>query len=84
MEQLTQTDIEKRIFEMFKNFGHDEVTPESNLNSDLAMDSLDVVEFGMSIEKEFKISMADEDIDRMTKMKVCDVVTLVDSLVNRK
>ncbi len=41
----------------------DDVTMSSNIEEDLGADSLDLVDIVMSIEDEFEIDVADEDID---------------------
>ena len=38
-----------------------QVTPEANFTSDLGADSLDTVELIMELEKEFNISIPDDD-----------------------
>lgn len=43
-----------------------EVTPEASFTSDLGADSLDTVELIMSFEKEFSISIPDEDAEKIT------------------
>lgn len=53
------------------------VKSEANLKDDLGMDSLDVVELVMEVEKEFKISISDNEYDGITT--VGSVVDLVES-----
>jgi acyl carrier protein len=43
-----------------------EVTPESSFTNDLGADSLDTVELIMEFEKEFKISIPDEDAEKIS------------------
>ena len=43
-----------------------EVTPEASFNNDLGADSLDVVELIMEFEKEFNISIPDEQAETIT------------------
>ncbi len=40
-----------------------EVTPEANFTSDLGADSLDTVELIMEFEKEFSVSIPDEEAE---------------------
>ena len=42
-----------------------EVTPEANFTNDLGADSLDTVELIMEFEKEFDISIPDEDAEKI-------------------
>lgn len=53
------------------------VKSEANLKDDLGMDSLDVIELVMEVEKEFKISISDNEYDGITT--VGSVVDLVES-----
>lgn len=43
-----------------------EVTPEANFASDLGADSLDTVELIMEFEKEFGISIPDDQAEKIT------------------
>ena len=43
-----------------------EVTPEANFQNDLGADSLDTVELIMEFEKEFNISIPDEQAETIT------------------
>ena len=45
------------------------VTPDADLQKDLGADSLDVVELVMILEKNFKVSIPDEMIEKMKKVK---------------
>lgn len=46
----------------YLGFEPTEVTAESNFEKDLNADSLDVVEITMNLEKEFGITIADEEM----------------------
>jgi acyl carrier protein len=50
-----------------------EVTAEANFTNDLGADSLDTVELIMEFEKEFDISIPDEDSEKIAT--VGDVIT---------
>jgi acyl carrier protein len=54
----------------------DDVTMSSNIEEDLGADSLDLVDIVMSIEDEFEIDVADEDIDGIKT--VGDVVRYIE------
>jgi acyl carrier protein len=45
-----------------------EVTPEASFTADLGADSLDTVELIMEFEKEFNISIPDEQAEKITKV----------------
>ena len=53
-----------------------EVTPDFNIKDELGADSVDVMEFILTVEDEFGIEISDEDIDRLTT--VADVVTYIE------
>lgn len=44
----------------------DEIIPEASFTADLGADSLDTVELIMSFEKEFKITIPDEEAEKIT------------------
>ena len=44
----------------------DEVVPAASFTNDLGADSLDTVELIMEFEKEFEISIPDEDAEKIT------------------
>jgi len=50
-----------------------EVTPEANFTDDLGADSLDTVELIMEFEKEFDISIPDEEAEKIAT--VGDAIT---------
>lgn len=52
-----------------------EVTPEANFTNDLGADSLDTVELIMEFEKEFDISIPDEDAENIAT--VADAIAYV-------
>ena len=52
------------------------VTEEAAFVNDLGADSLDVVEFVMEVEKEFKITVPDEDAAKLER--VGDAVKYID------
>ena len=53
-----------------------EVTPEASFTNDLGADSLDTVELIMEFEKEFNISIPDEDAEKIGT--VGDAVTYIE------
>ena len=55
-----------------------QVTPEASFTADLNADSLDTVELIMEFEKEFGISIPDEDTQKITTVK--DVVEYIEKL----
>lgn len=46
----------------------EDVTPEKTFVNDLGADSLDVVEFVMEVEKEFNITIPDEEAAKLEKV----------------
>lgn len=55
----------------------DEVTLESNIVEDFGADSLDIVDFIMSLEEEFDREIPDEDIENIKT--VGDVVSYIEN-----
>ncbi|MBX2845117.1 MAG: acyl carrier protein [Saprospiraceae bacterium] len=69
MAELTRADIEAKVKEIIvEKLGVDEgeVTPEASFTNDLGADSLDTVELIMELEKEFNISIPDEQAEGIT------------------
>ncbi len=58
----------------------DEVKPEASFVEDLGADSLDLTELIMAMEEAFNIEIADEDAQKL--MKVKDVIAYVESHAN--
>ncbi|MDE5903489.1 MAG: acyl carrier protein [Muribaculaceae bacterium] len=56
-----------------------EVTPTAEFSKDLGADSLDTVELIMEFEKEFGISIPDEDAEKITT--VGDAISYIESHV---
>ncbi len=57
-----------------------EVVPAANFTNDLGADSLDTVELIMELEKEFNISIPDEEAEKITT--VGDAVSYIENNVN--
>ena len=55
-----------------------QVTPEASVTADLNADSLDTVELIMEFEKEFGISIPDEDTQKINCVK--DVIDYIEKL----
>ncbi|MBR6549974.1 MAG: acyl carrier protein [Paludibacteraceae bacterium] len=55
-----------------------QVTPEASLTADLNADSLDTVELIMEFEKEFGVSIPDEDTQKINTVQ--DVVDYIEKL----
>ncbi|MCC8173244.1 MAG: acyl carrier protein, partial [Odoribacter sp.] len=60
-------------------FGVDEseVTPEATFTNDLGADSLDTVELIMELEKEFNITIPDDQAEKITT--IGDVISYVEA-----
>lgn len=59
-----------------------DATPESNLKTDLNMDSLDLVEFGINVEMEFNgISIPDGDLAMFHDMTVDQIADYLMNLL---
>ena len=56
----------------------EKVTPDSEIVDDLGADSLDVVDLVMTLEEEFDIEIADDEIEKMKT--VGDIVHYIESL----
>jgi acyl carrier protein len=54
-----------------------EVTPEASFTNDLGADSLDTVELIMEFEKEFGLSIPDDEAEKITT--VCDAISYIEA-----
>ena len=73
-----EQDIEQRVRRVISEklrVDESKVRPESSLIEDLGADSLDVVELVMRLEEEFGITVPDEDLQKL--MRVRDVVEYI-------
>lgn len=61
-------DVEERLSKILvRNFGVDEekITPAANFRSDMAADSLDLIDLTLSVEDAFGIEIADDAASRL-------------------
>jgi acyl carrier protein len=64
----TIADRVKKIIVDKLGVDEDQVTPEANFINDLGADSLDTVELIMEFEKEFDVSIPDEQAEKITSV----------------
>jgi len=77
----TRKQIEEKVRKIvMKSSGceSDELNGDTSLRNDLSLDSLDIVEIIMNVEKEFDIMIDDDDVDKMDTFN-----SVIDYLVNR-
>ncbi len=77
------SNISKQVVEIIvKRIGvdADEVVPAASFTADLGADSLDTVELIMEFEKEFGITIPDEDAGKIGT--VGDAITYIESKLN--
>jgi acyl carrier protein len=75
------SDIQKKVTDIIVDkLGVEEsqVTPEASFTADLNTDSLDTVELIMEFEKEFGVSIPDEDTQKINCVK--DVIEYIEKL----
>lgn len=76
---MTTFDIVKNI--LIDKSGVDvDITPESKLSDELGLDSLDLIELTMEIERQFGIIIPDEKVEQVEAVN--DMVLLVETLKN--
>ena len=62
------SDIEQRVKEIIVNqlnVNEEQITPDASFIDDLGADSLDTVELIMEFEKEFSVTIPDEDAEKI-------------------
>jgi acyl carrier protein len=77
--------IEKEIIAIISDvsgYEPEEIKLDSNLATDLEIDSIKAIEITVAIEKKYKISVRDEDVPKIVTLK--NAVDLVNSLLNLK
>ena len=81
--------MEKEIFESIREILTNEenvkvegLKLESNLKTDLGLDSLDVVELLMELEKKYMIHIQDSDVTKMNTIN--DIINVVVKSINSK
>jgi acyl carrier protein len=67
--------VEARVLDMMSNHLLDEVHLSDRLSEDLSMDSLDITEMSMQLEKEFAILIPENEIENWESVK--DIVESV-------
>ena len=75
---MNRQDIEKKVAKILVDklgVEPEEVKSDENFEDDLGGDSLDLMLVIMEIEKEFSISVSDEDVEQAkTVADICDMV----------
>jgi len=69
------------IIAEISGFDEQDITPETNIQKDLEVDSIKTIEITVAIEKKFKISVRDEDVPKITTVR--QAVELVDKLLSQ-
>lgn len=80
---MTEQEIYQKIIEIIqKSQGeHFVVTKELSLKDDLKADSVDLMEFILTVEDEFGVEISDEEIDELNNVR--DVVACVQNGLNK-
>ena len=75
---MTRQDIEKKVTDILVDklgVEPEEVKNDANFEDDLGGDSLDLMVVVMELEKDFRISVTDEEVDQAkTVGDICDIV----------
>ena len=80
---MTEQEIYEKIVEIIQESRGEEfqVSQTLSLKDDLQADSVDLMEFILTVEDEFGIEISDEDIDELKNVN--DVVACVQKNLNR-
>lgn len=80
---MTEQEIYEKIVEIIQESRDEEfqVSQTLSLKDDLQADSVDLMEFILTVEDEFGIEISDEDIDKLKN--VSDVVACVQKNLNK-
>lgn len=69
--EITRSDIEKNMKEIINyslGIPIEKILVNSHFNKDLGMDSLDVVELILYVEKKYEITIPDEQLEKVTTL----------------
>lgn len=80
---MKKEEIEKKVNYIIVDklrVSNDDVKPDALMEDDLGADSLDAVEITLDLEREFGITISDEDMDGLANCKVSDIYDLVNRL----
>ena len=81
---MVRQDIEKKVTDILVNkmgVEPEEVKSEADFREDLGGDSLDLVMVVMEVEREFRISVTDEEVEQAKT--VADIIDLVEKHVRK-
>ena len=80
---MTEQEIYQKIIEIIQESQgeHFVVTKELSLKDDLKADSVDLMEFILTVEDEFGVEISDEEIDELNNVR--DVVACVQNGLNK-
>ena len=59
-----------------------DVSPDARLKKDLDLDSLEIVELSMEVEKQFDIVLTEDEIDSFTTIQ--DIITTIAEKLDQK
>jgi len=72
---MDSNNIAERVIRVIKEQSYSDAKPESVLETDLDLDSLDRLEIAIALEEEFSIEIPDPELDRCTT--VADLIALL-------
>lgn len=77
---MERKELEVKVIDIISDKLHvekDQVTPEASFTNDLGADSLDTVELIMELEKEFDLSIPDEEAEKI--VTVGDAIAFIEN-----
>ena len=80
---MNKEEIKKKVRAIIAKNGIcevEEITDEASFNEDLGLDSLDIVQIIVDMEREFDISIPDDDAEKVKNLNEC--VALVEKFGN--
>lgn len=77
--------VKEKIYKVLDSMGYGiDSLDEYEYYGDMGMDSLDSVEYLIAIEKEFEISITEEDMEDMYHSSICTTIDMIHDTVNKK
>lgn len=78
--------VKEKIYKILDSMGYDTDSTDERVKYyiDMGMDSLDSVEYLVEIEKEFGISITDQNMEEMYHSSLCATIDMIHETVNKK
>ena len=75
---MDREEVKEKVYSILNSSGFGNIIDENYyFNNDLGLDSMDVVEFTIEIEKEFNIALSDENMEALYHLNVGKAIDMI-------